>query len=96
MPFLIDDVSGWINQDCDKPGIVIRFAMQEEETGLGRDRDLNLISELESAATFEAFFIEKNPQVTKQLIAISRAQSIKEREIARNDAQPFFWCGPLA
>jgi hypothetical protein len=55
--------------------------MQEEKTGLGCNRDLDLIGELEAAAAFEAFFIEKNFHVTQQLFPIWRVQSIKEREI---------------
>ena len=45
--------------------------MQQQKTSLRRDSHADLIRDLETAAAFETFFVEKYLNVTKQLEAIA-------------------------
>ena len=49
-----------VNEDRVQIRIIIRFAMQQEPTGLRRDTNFVLLFNDESAATFKLFFRQKN------------------------------------
>ena len=59
--------------------------MQQEQASLGRDREANLVRQLEAAAALEPFFREENLDMSKQLLPIHFRESGKKRKVALDD-----------
>jgi hypothetical protein len=56
---------------------------------LRRNRDADLIGDLETAASFEPFFRKEYLNVTKQFEAIAPGQFMKKDNMTLNHRQPF-------
>jgi hypothetical protein len=59
--------------------------MQEKETGLGRDRDPDLVGQLEAAASLEVLLRQKYLNVSEQLGLIRRRQPPKNDDVSLDD-----------
>jgi hypothetical protein len=62
--------------------------MEQQKTSLGRDRDADLVSNLEPATSFESFFGKEYLNVTKQFEAIAPGQFMKKDNMPLNQGQP--------
>jgi hypothetical protein len=57
---------------------------------LRRNRDADLIGDLETAASFEPFFRKEYLNVTKQFEAIAPGKFMEKDSMTLNQRQPFF------
>jgi hypothetical protein len=70
--------------------------MKQQKTRLGRDRNANLVRNLEPATSFEPFFGKEYLNVTKKFEAIAAGQFMKKDNMPLNQGQPFFRKRPRA
>src|SRR6266513_2266354 len=94
--FLACGVTRRIDKDRNEIGIVIRLAMQQEQTRLAGYGDANLVRQLQPAAALEALLGQKYLGVTKELRLIGRCEAGEDREIALEDLAPRSWPGLIA
>ena len=64
--------------------------MEQQKTRLRRDRDADLVRDLEPATSFKPFFGKEYLNVTKQFEAIAPGQFMKKDDMPLNQCQPFF------
>jgi hypothetical protein len=62
--------------------------MQKEQACLGRNRDPNLVGQLQTAAALKSFLSEKNLHVTEQFRLILGWEPAKKGHIAGDDRAP--------
>ena len=65
-------VGHWINQNREQLWEIIRSAVQQQKTSLGRNTHGHFIGDRETAASFEALFGKKHLDVTEKFRAIAR------------------------
>ena len=81
-------VTRWVNQNRSKLRVVVRFAMEQEETRLCGDGNANLIGELEAPAALKVLFRQEHLNVTEEFGPISSRKFANDRNIARQDGVP--------
>src|ERR1700704_3463098 len=62
--------------------------MQQKKAGLRSDRDTNLISQFQTATTFETLFRQKHADMAEKFSLVAGRKPTKERNIALNRHQP--------
>src|SRR5262245_39873439 len=89
LSFFFRHVRQWINENREQPGEVIRTAVQQQKTGLRRDRHADFIGDRKTATSLETFFRKKYLYVTKEFRAVGGRQAAAKYNMALNQRQPF-------
>src|SRR5208282_634515 len=88
MPDGRGDIGAGIHENGLQAGIIIRMAMQQEQAGMGRDADPDLVGEVQTAAHFKLLFRHENLDVPLQFPAIRIGQLKIEWAVRFNDLPP--------
>jgi hypothetical protein len=71
--------------------IIVCFAMQEEKARLGRDREADLISKLETTAAFESLLGQEDLDMAQELSLILGREPSKDRKVTCESGSPPWW-----
>jgi hypothetical protein len=89
VPLFLRSVSTRVNDDSRELGIVVCVTMEKQQTRLRRDRDANLISEVETAGALKMFLGEKYLDMPLELTLIALRQSSVYSNIVLENVGPF-------
>ena len=84
----LGNVGGGVNQDRRQAGKDVGVPVEQEDAGLGGDRHLDLVGQLEAAAAFEVLLGEEDLDEALELPAIGFREIGVERHILLDDLEP--------
>jgi hypothetical protein len=82
------DVGVGIDQDRDQAAVVIGLLVEQQEAGLGGDRDLDLVGQSESATALEVLLGEEHVGVALKVPAVGLAQAGVEWDVLAEERLP--------
>jgi hypothetical protein len=78
-----------IDEDHIEIGVVVRLAVEQQQTRLDGDRDLDLVGELEPSAPLERLFSEEDVDVPQELSLIVLREAEEVGHVLLDDREPF-------
>ena len=88
---LVRGVAGRVDDDGDQLGVVIGFAMKQEQARLSRDRDANFIGQIEPARALEIFLRKKYLHMPEEFFLIRCREAAEDGKIPLEDCAPRRW-----
>ena len=83
------NVTGGINQNAAQAGVIARLPVQQQQAGLGRNQNPDLIGNFLPVTTLEPFFIEEDEDMAFQFPAICQGKTGIHRITVHQKVAPF-------